>query len=189
MLTSMSTSRSNYTDMSIWKKHADHSTSMYALHNRPGTGSTQGAFASVSFNHTLVPCTFGFSTLPTSTDQRHRYRQSKVGISLASTISQAWQLFERSNSRITLMGQQFHVLFYATRVVMYFLWMHLATQVHRHNHLLPVPNMCAKALSLSRLSDACICKRHYCIQKVSQYLLNSSQLAKMKKSIPDMSLP
>ena len=27
MLTCMSTSRSNYTDMSIWKKHADHSTS------------------------------------------------------------------------------------------------------------------------------------------------------------------
>ena len=26
MSTSMSTSRSNYTDMSIWKKHADHST-------------------------------------------------------------------------------------------------------------------------------------------------------------------
>ena len=26
MSTCMSTSRSNYTDMSIWKKHADHST-------------------------------------------------------------------------------------------------------------------------------------------------------------------
>ena len=29
MSTCMSTSRSNYTDMSIWKKHADHSTSAY----------------------------------------------------------------------------------------------------------------------------------------------------------------
>ena len=29
MSTCMSTSRSNYTDMSIWKKHADHSTSFY----------------------------------------------------------------------------------------------------------------------------------------------------------------
>ena len=29
MSTSMSTSRSNYTDMSIWKKHADHSTKHY----------------------------------------------------------------------------------------------------------------------------------------------------------------
>ena len=29
MSTCMSTSRSNYTDMSIWKKHADHSTSTY----------------------------------------------------------------------------------------------------------------------------------------------------------------
>ena len=31
MSTCMSTSRSNYTDMSIWKKHADHSTSDYFL--------------------------------------------------------------------------------------------------------------------------------------------------------------
>ena len=30
MSTCMSTSRSNYTDMSIWKKHADHSTSGYS---------------------------------------------------------------------------------------------------------------------------------------------------------------
>ena len=29
MSTCMSTSRSNYTDMSIWKKHADHNTSYY----------------------------------------------------------------------------------------------------------------------------------------------------------------
>ena len=29
MSTCMSTSRSNYTDMSIWKKHADHSTNNY----------------------------------------------------------------------------------------------------------------------------------------------------------------
>ena len=29
MLTCMSTSRSNYFDMSIWKKHADHNTSYW----------------------------------------------------------------------------------------------------------------------------------------------------------------
>ena len=29
MSTFMSTSKSNYTDMSIWKKHADHSTTLY----------------------------------------------------------------------------------------------------------------------------------------------------------------
>ena len=29
MLTCMSTSRSNYFDMSIWKKHADHSTTTH----------------------------------------------------------------------------------------------------------------------------------------------------------------
>ena len=34
MSTCMSTSRSNYFDMSIWKKHADHTTTLYAL--RPG---------------------------------------------------------------------------------------------------------------------------------------------------------
>ena len=34
MSTCMSTSRSNYIDMSIWKKHADHSTSWYGSKNQ-----------------------------------------------------------------------------------------------------------------------------------------------------------
>ena len=55
MSTCMSMSRSNYIDMSIWKKHADHSTSC-VVHDSAAFPVTFGRLQTVELNSTREPC-------------------------------------------------------------------------------------------------------------------------------------